>query len=91
MKDRDSQDMRTLQTINRTLVIFFNVSDRLESQLDFAQGGHVLGILRAGNGHHHISELGGELSLLGKAASGGDCCPLCWEDPGMGAIAIVIR
>ena len=85
--------MRTLQTINRTLVIFFNVSDRLESQLDFAQGGHVLGILRAGNGRCHISELGGggELSSLGKAASGGDCCPLCWEDPGMGAIAIVIR
>ena len=55
------------------------------------QGGHVLGILRAGNGHHHISELGGELSLLGKAASGGDCCPLCWEDLGMGAVAIITR
>ena len=91
VKDRDSQDMCALRTINRTLVIFFNVSDRLESQLDFAQGGHFLGILRAGNGRRHISELGGELSSLGKAASGGDCCSLCWEDPGMGAVAIVIR
>ena len=91
MKDRNSQDMHTLRTINHTLVIFFNVSDRLESQLYFAQGGHVLGILRAGNGRHYISELGGELLSLGKAASGGDCCSLCWEDPGMGAVAIVIR